>query len=113
VSDEPTPSELKRLIERNHTDNRELVVELRAQLTGAVQQISGQMRDYVTRELYAVELAAVRAELKEARADALEAKEELTSVRRGNRSAQLAAISAIVAGVIVAIILGVLKGTGH
>ena len=112
MTNEPTPSELVRLIERNHADNREIIAELKTQLGSLPQQFAVQMREYVLRDVYNAEIKALQAEVKEARDDNRELKEEVTLARRGNRSAMIAAVFSFLGAVAFLAFQTLLKG-GH
>ena len=96
--------ELKNLLERNHADNREDILDLKAQLARDVAHIIGQLDRYVLREVYAADKAAL-----EARLARMEREQEAS--RNAARAAVYAAAGSIVATVLAAIILSqVLRG---
>lgn len=97
MADEPSPSELKRIIERNHSDSRDDYLDLKAQLTQTTQTLSTQLERYV---LLAVYMAEQRAQ--DDRIRRLEDSE--TATKRGNRSAVLAAVASFVAAIAVVIV---------
>lgn len=97
MSDEPTPSELARLIERNHRETSSDILDLKTQVGRDVQALFGQMAQYVLTAVYEADKRATEIARKALEDKVERVEEELTSTRRGNRTAFWAAVGAIIA----------------
>jgi uncharacterized protein with PIN domain len=88
VADEPSNGELKRLMERDHSETASAIAKLETQLGVALQQLSLQFKDYVLKEVWTTERDAQREQLKEV-------KDEVTSARRRAANAVWAAVGTL------------------
>ncbi len=105
MADEPANwerRELKNLIERNHADTREDILDLKAQLTQFMAQINTRLDRYLLREVY-----QVKQEAQDRRIQALE--DERADNRRATRAAFLSAVVAVLVA-IATVVLNELKG---
>lgn len=105
MPDEPSLWDLQRLIERNHADNREDILDLKTQVTRDAAAISAQMERYVLREVYDAHKAALLQ-----RVVALE--EAAKASRAAVRGAVYAAVASVVASVLASVILAVILNGG-
>lgn len=93
--------DLQRAIERNHADNREDILDLKAQLTDTKSTITAQLERFVLREVYEAQMAAMRE-----RVSRLE--DETKAARAAVRGAVYAALASVVASIVAGIVLAVL-----
>jgi hypothetical protein len=101
VSDAPTLWDLQRLIERNHTDSRDDIIDLKAQVARDAAALAAQMERFVLREVYDAREAAMLlriANLEDA------AKASRTTVRGAVYAAGGSVIATILAAIILAVI---------
>lgn len=107
MADEPTPSELARLIERNHKETSADIAELKTQSARDIQTLIQQMERYVLAKVYEVEMRAFGARIQRM--------EDNESSNRRWRLGLLAATLAAVLGAIVTVVGTVLTsgGAGH
>lgn len=100
---DPSLWDLQRLIERNHADSREDILDLKSQMVRASEQTDQRFKLYVLREV---------ADAKEAsmllRVAALE--EAAKTAKTQNRAALMTAVGSVIAAVLTAIILSVVLG---
>jgi hypothetical protein len=61
VADEPTNRALEALINRNHADNREDILDLKTQVTRDIANLVAQLQQYVLREVYDADKRALAA----------------------------------------------------
>lgn len=101
MADAPTLWDLQRLIERNHTDNREDILDLKAQGTRDSANIAAQMERFVLREVYEAREAGMLQ-----RIHALE--EAAKTARTSVRNAVYAACGSVFATILAAVILAVI-----
>lgn len=113
MADEPTASELERIIERNHRETSADILDLKSQLTANVSTLISQFDRYVLAAVYEANERAREAREKAQDDQIRDLKDEMVSARRSARGAVLAGISSIVAAIVVAVVLGAMKGTGH
>lgn len=110
MSDEPTNGELKRLMERDHsetassiakleTHTTSSIAKLETQMAVAIQGWTAQLRDYVLKEVWATERDAQRKQLDEV-------KDEVTSARRRAANAVWAAGGTLVCSIAVVVFKG-------
>lgn len=101
MSDAPTLWDLRQLIERNHTDSRDDIIDLKAQVTRDAASLAAQMERFVLREVYDAHKTAMLQ-----RIDALEeaAKTSRTTVRNAVYAAGGSVFATILAAVILAVI---------
>jgi hypothetical protein len=103
ADEQPSLWDLQRLIERNHADSREDILDLKAQMARGVEQTDARFKEYVLREVF-------------------DAREKSMLLRIGNleetsrtsrtqvRGAIMAAAGSVLATIIAAIILTVILG---
>ena len=104
MPDAPTLWDLQRLIERNHADTRDDIVDLKAQIAHQSQQNAAQFERYVLREVYEAREAALLR-----RVEGLEQQQK--DSKAAVRNATYAAVASVIATVLAAVILAViLKG---
>lgn len=106
MSDEPTPSELERIIEHNHRETSADILDLKSQLATNAHMFASTFDKYVLLAVYTVEIAALKEKVGELST-------ELGKARDASRNAVRGSIGAVIATVLGAIILGALKGMGH
>ncbi len=92
MGEEPSNGELARAIERNHTEFREDILDLKAALAANAQAMAAQMERFVLREVYDTQRQAL-----EARVRALEAQADAN--RAHARTAVYTAIAAVVGAI--------------
>lgn len=104
MPDAPTNWDLQRLIERNHSDSREDILDLKTQVATQASHIAAELQRFVLREVYEAREAAMLARIGRL--------EEEAKTHRGQlRSAVYASVGSVVAAIATAIILAViLKG---
>jgi hypothetical protein len=83
---------IKHLIERNHADTREDILDLKTQQAQFMAQINSQLDRYLPREVH-----QVKEDAQDQRIKALE--DERADTRRASRTASLSAVVAIVAAI--------------
>lgn len=104
MPNEPSNGELQRLIERNHAENRDDILDLKTQVARDATINAQQMQQFVLRDVYAVEMAAMRE-----RVARLE--KEAESARAAVRGAIYAAVGSVLASIIAGVVLAmILKG---
>lgn len=101
MPDTPTLFELKALIDRNHADSREDIVDLKHQLAAVQVAITAQLDRFLLKDVYAAETAAFRD-----RVSRLE--KEAEASRAAVRAAVYAAVTSVVASIVAGIIMAVL-----
>lgn len=101
MADAPTNWDLQRLIERNHTDGREDILDLKTQVTNQANHIAAELQRFVLREVYEAREASMLA-----RIGRLE--EEAKTHRSQLRGAFYASLGSVVAAILTAIILAVI-----
>lgn len=102
----PTLWDLQRLIERNHTDSRDDIIDLKSQVARDAAALAAQMERFVLREVYEAREAAMLlriSNLEEA------AKTSRTTVRNAVYASVASVFSTILAAIILAVIF---KGGG-
>lgn len=104
MADEPSLWDLQRTIERNHAENREDILDLKAQMVRASEQNDDRFRLYLLREVFDARESSML--------QRIGSLEEAARTARGQvRTAILAATGSIVASVLGSIIMSViLKG---
>jgi hypothetical protein len=125
VSDEPTASELERLIERNHRETSADILDLKTQQTANLSTILAQLDRYLLSAVYEADERARAArdhardkaihELEEdSKAERKRRDEDVTSNKKILRSAIIVAVfgllTTVISGVIVAALV---KGSAH
>lgn len=106
MTDEPSLRELKNLIERNHADNREDYVDLKAQVARDISNVLAQMQQFVLKEVFDAKESALLQ-----RIATLE--EAAKTAKAQNRLALMTAVGSVAATVIAAILMSVLLGGGN
>lgn len=105
MADDPSLWDLQRLIERNHADAREDILDLKAQMARVAEQTDARFKEYVLREV-----ADAREKSMLLRIGNLE---EAAKTAKGQvRGAIMAAAGSVVATILAAIILSVILGGG-
>jgi hypothetical protein len=117
VADEPSPSELERLIERNHRETSADILDLKTQQTANLSTILGQLDRHLLTAVYEADerARAAREQARDKRIDDLEGEskserkrreEDVASNKKILRSAIIVAVfgifSTVISGVIVA-----------
>lgn len=103
MADDPSLWDLQRLIERNHADAREDILDLKAQMARSVEQTDARFRLYLLREVFDAREASMLLRIG--------ALEEMAKTSRAQvRGAIMAAVGSVVATIIAAIILSVILG---
>jgi hypothetical protein len=97
----PTLWDLQRLIERNHTDSRDDIIDLKAQVARDAAALAAQMERFVLREVYEARESAMLQ-----RISALE--EAAKTSRTAVRNAVYAAAGSVIATVLAAVIMAVI-----
>lgn len=100
---EPSLWELKNIIERNYSEAREDIIDLKAQIARDSQQHAAQLERYVLMAVYEAQRSAMADRIKR-----LEDQQE--AARAAIRGAMYAAAASVVASIIVAIVTTVLRG---
>jgi N-methylhydantoinase B/oxoprolinase/acetone carboxylase alpha subunit len=113
VADEPSASELERLIERNHRETSADILDLKSQLTANVSTIITQFDRYVLAAVYEANERARDERDRAQDAQIAEIKDELTSARRASRGAITMGAASFLAALAVAVVVGFMKGAGH
>lgn len=110
MADEPTTSELERLITRNHTETSNDIGDLKVQLTTQVAALFSRFNDHLLKAVYEANERArdVAALADRERIRRLE--DERAEIRRGNRAALLAAVVAVAAAIATVVIDKLTKG---
>lgn len=106
MPDAPTLWDLQRLIERNHNDSREDILDLKAQAARDSANLAAQLERFVLREVYEAREAAMLLRITNLEQQAKDA-------RAAVRSATYAAIASVIATIVAAIIMGYLTKGGH
>lgn len=105
MSEGPSLGELERLVERNHTEFREDILDLKTALAASAQAMAAQMERFVLREVYDTHRQALEARVKDLE-DGAEAN------RAHARTAIYTAIAAVVGAVVSAIVQALLYHGG-
>jgi hypothetical protein len=123
VADEPSPSELERLIERNHRETSADILDLKNQQTSNLSTILGQLDRYLLTAIYDADerARAARDQARdksikdledEAKAERKRREEDVASNRKILRSAIVVAVFGILSTVISGVIVAALVQTG-
>ncbi|WP_395109771.1 hypothetical protein [Actinomadura sp. SCN-SB] len=103
MPNEPSLWDLQRLIERNHADAREDILDLKAQMASAAQANDERFRLYLLREVFEAREGSMLL-----RIGALEKSAETAKTQI--RGALMASAGSVIAGILIAIVLSVVLG---
>lgn len=107
MSDEPTPSELERLIERNHRETSADILDLKTQQTANLSTILGQLDRYLLTAIYEANERA-RAARDEARDKSIKDLEDDSKAERKRREEDVASNKKILRSAVIVAIFGLL-----
>lgn len=105
ADEQPSLWDLQRLIERNHADAREDILDLKAQMVRSAEQTEQRFNLYLLREVFDAREASMLL-----RIASLE--EAARTAKFQNRAAIMTAVGSVLATIIAAIILSTLLGSG-
>ncbi|MGH3375972.1 MAG: hypothetical protein ACRDP6_14635 [Actinoallomurus sp.] len=108
MSDEPTTSELERLIERNHRETSADILDLKTQQTANLSTIVAQLDRYLLAAVYDADQKA-RAARDESRDDRLKLLEEDSKAERKRREEDVASNKKILRSAVIVAIFGILS----
>lgn len=114
MADEPTPSELARLIERNHRETSADIAELKAQSSRDTQTLQALQQQYLLVKVYEADQRTQTA-LHEAFSHRLESLEEKHEAHQRTNRLLFWTVAATVLGAVITVVLTVVltKGGGH
>lgn len=101
MPNDPSLWEIQRIVERNHAETRDDIVDLKAQVTRDTAQLAAQLERFVLREVYEAREAAMLQ-----RINVLE--ESAKASRSAVRGALYAAVGSVIATILATVILGVI-----
>lgn len=105
ADEQPSLWDLQRLIERNHADSREDILDIKNQMSRSVEQTDARFRLYLLREVFDAREASMLLRISNLEDAAKTAKTQV-------RGAIMASAGSVVAGILIAIILSVVLGGG-
>lgn len=112
MADEPSTGELERLIERNHRETSADILDLKSQLTSNVTTLLNQFDKYVLAAVYEANERTRNATEQSLKQQVGELRDEVTTARRGNRTAAVAAIFSFLGALALVAFQALIKG-GH
>lgn len=105
ADEQPSLWDLQRLIERNHADSREDILDLKAQMARGHEQTDARFKEYVLREVFDAREKSMLLRIGNLEEAAKTAKTQI-------RGALMASAGSVIAGILIAIILSVVLGGG-
>lgn len=105
ADEQPSLWDLQRLIERNHADAREDILDLKSQMARVAEQTDARFRLYLLREVFDAKEAAMLLRI-------VNLEEAARTAKTQNRAAIMTAVGSVIATIIAAILLSALLGGG-